>query len=143
MRADQRGSTIPLVVGLTSVLLIAGAVVVDATAGYLQRQGLGSLADGAALYGADAGAQGVEVYGDGLGQRLRLTEAEATAAVGDYLVRTSARERYPGLRFAVAVTEERVEVRLSAPLDLPLHVPGSPHHPVVGATGVAAVGLDP
>lgn len=147
MRAEhhrgERGSTIPLIVGFTSILLVAGAVVIDASAGYLQRQSLGSLADGAALYGADAGAEGLEVYGGGLGQRLRLTQAEASAAVGDYLARTGAPDRYPGLSYEVRVTTERVEVHLAAPLDLPLHVPGSPSHPSVGATGVAAVALDP
>jgi len=138
----ERGSTIPLVVGFTSILLVAGAVVVDASAGYLQRQGLGSLADGAALYSADLGAQGLEVYGGGLGHRLRLTRAEATAAVGDYLTRTGARRRYPGLSFDVTVADHRVQVHLTAPLDLPLRVPGSPAHPSVGATGVAVVALD-
>jgi hypothetical protein len=142
-RREQRGSTIPLIVGSVGLLLVAGAVVIDASAAYLQRQGLDTLADGAALRGADLGAQGSEVYAGGLSdERLALTERAARVAVAEYLTRIGAYRRFPGLRVAVAVGEERVHVRLDAPLDLPLTVPGSPDHPMVGATGSAAVVVD-
>lgn len=141
---SERGSTIPLIVGFVGLLLVAGAVVVDATAAYLQRQSLGTLADGAALRGADLGAQGLEVYAGGLdAERLKLSEQTARTAVAGYLSDTGAYRRFPGLRFDVAVGEERVVVRLHAPADLPLHVPGSPDRPVVGGTGSAAVAVDP
>lgn len=143
-RHGERGSTIPLIVGLAGLLLVAGAVVVDATAAYLQRQSLSTLADGAALRGADLGAQGLEVYAGGLaGGRLRLTERAARRAVGGYLSDTDAYRRFPGLRFEVTVGEERVVVRLHAPADLPLRVPGSPDRPMVGASGSAVVVIDP
>ena len=58
------------------------AVVTDASAAYLQRQGLDTLADGAALTAADAGASGDEAYGDGLGADLHLDADAARAAVG-------------------------------------------------------------
>jgi len=139
----ERGSTIPLIVGFTAMLLAAGAVVVDATAAYVQRQSLDTLADGAALRGADLGAQGLEVYAGGLGAgRLDLTEQAARAAVAGYLADTGAYRRFPGLTFEVAVGEQRVVVRLHAPVDLPLHVPGSPDRPVVGGDGSAAVIVD-
>ena len=139
----DRGSTIPLIVGFTSMLLVAGAVVVDATAAYVQRQSLDTLADGAALRGADLGAQGLEVYAGGLGAgRLDLTQQAARAAVAAYLADTGAYRRFPGLTFEVAVGEQRVVVRLHAPADLPLHVPGSPDRPVVGGDGSAAVTVD-
>jgi putative Flp pilus-assembly TadE/G-like protein len=141
---SDRGSTIPLIVGFAGLLLVAGAVVVDATAAYLQRQGLDTLADGAALRGADLGAEGLEVYAGGLGaDRLRVSEQAARAAVSGYLRDVGAYRRFPGLSFDVAVGEERVVVRLHAPADLPLHVPGSPDHPLVGASGSAVVELDP
>lgn len=144
MRRGERGSTIPLIVGFAGLLLVVGAVVVDATAAYLQRQSLATLADGAALRGADLGAQGLEVYAGGLStDRLRLAEQEARAAVAGYLDDTGATRRFHGLRFEVAVAADRVLVRLRAPADLPLHVPGSPDHPVVGATGSAVVAVDP
>ena len=56
----QRGSTIPLIVGFTAVLLVAAGAVVDATAAWLQRQSLENVADGAALQAADLGAEGLE-----------------------------------------------------------------------------------
>ena len=139
----DRGSTIPLIVGFTSMLLVAGAVVVDATAAYVQRQSLDTLADGAALRGADLGAQGLEVYAGGLGAgRLDLTQQAARAAVAAYLADTGAYRRFPGLTFEVAVGEQRVVVRLHAPADLTLHVPGSPDRPVVAGDGAAAVAVD-
>ena len=52
--------------------------------------------------------------------------------------------RYPGLSYRVRVdpATQSVEVSLSAPLDLPLTVPGSPERATVGATGSAVVGVD-
>ncbi|GAA1964722.1 hypothetical protein GCM10009798_26180 [Nocardioides panacihumi] len=142
-RWTDRGSTIPLIVGFVAVLLVAVAVVVDATAAFLERQSLDTLADGAALQGADLGAQGLEVYAGGLGgRRLTVSEQAARAAVAGYLTDTGAYRRYPGLRFEVTVGADRVVVRLRAPADLPLHVPGSPDRPVVGASGSAVVTVD-
>ncbi|MDH2413960.1 pilus assembly protein TadG-related protein [Nocardioides sp. CER19] len=139
----ERGSTIPLIVGFAGLLLVAIAVVVDATAAYLQRQSLDTLADGAALRGADLGAQGLEVYAGGLGSgRLEITEQAARLAVAGYLTDTGAYRRFPGLSFDVSVGTERVVVRLHAPADLPLHVPGSPDRPLVGASGSAVVTVD-
>ncbi len=75
------------------------AVVTDASAAYLQRQGLDNLADGAALAGADLGAAGDDVYTGGIGDdRLAVTEAEAKAAVQAYLQRAGAHAKYPGLQ---------------------------------------------
>lgn len=142
-RRSDRGSTIPLIAGFIGVLLVAGAVVVDATAAFLERQGLDSLADGAALQGADLGAQGLEVYAGGLGgPRLTVSEQAARAAVAGYLADTGAYRRYRGLRFEVTVGADRVVVRLHASADLPLRVPGSPDHPMVGASGSAVVTVD-
>ena len=131
-----------LIVGLAVVLMTAVAVVVNASAAYLQRQGLDSLADGAALVGADAGAEGEEVYGGGLGvERLELFEAEAREAVDDYLTLTGAREAYPGLGRTVTVDAESrsVRVRLIAALELPLTVPGAPQRATIAADAAAAV----
>jgi hypothetical protein len=90
-RRDETGSTIPLIIGLCGVLAMGVAVVTDASAAYLQRQGLDNLADGAALAGADLGAAGDDVYTGGLGdERLAITEAEARATVIDYLARAGA-----------------------------------------------------
>ena len=49
---DERGTVTLLIVGFAVVLLMMAAVVTDASAAYLQRQGLDTLADGAALTAA-------------------------------------------------------------------------------------------
>jgi len=136
----ERGTVTPLIVGFASLLLVAGAVVIDASAAFIQRQGLDTLADGAALRGADLGVQGAPVYREGVRDApLVLSSQAARAAVGDYLGQVGAYARYPGLRVAVSVTATRVEVDLDAPLDLPLSVPGAPGTTMVGASGSAVV----
>jgi uncharacterized membrane protein len=143
-RRDDRGTVTLLIIGLAVVLLIMTAVVTDASAAYLQRQSLDTIADGAALTGADAGASGDEAYGDGLGSDLHLDADIARAAVFGYLHRIGAFDRYPGLAVQVSVdaSTQRVVVAVHAPIRLPLHVPGSPAQASIGATGAATVGID-
>lgn len=141
---DERGTATLMIIGFALVLAMMAAVVTDASAAYLQRQGLDTLADGAALTAADAGASGQEAYAGGLSADLHLDAATARAAVADYLHRTGAFSRFPGLTASVSVdsTTQRVIVVVRAPVHLPLHVPGSPSHASVGATSSAEVGLD-
>lgn len=142
-RRTEDGAATVLIVGFAVVLALLVAVVVDASAAYLQRQGLDTLADGAALQGADLGATGVDVYQGGVpADTLALTAGQARAAVAAYLRDAGAFAEYPGLTYAVRVVGDRVEVRLRAPLDLPLSVPFSPDRPTVGALGSAVVGVD-
>ena len=144
-RRDDRGQATVLIVGLATVLAMTIALVVDATAAYLQRQRLNTLADGAALQGADLGATGKDVYEGGVpAERLELTAAQVREAVGAYLRGSGAFARYPGLSYRVRVdpATQSVEVSLSAPLDLPLTIPGSPERATIGATGSAVVGVD-
>jgi hypothetical protein len=139
-RRDEHGQVTLLVIGFAAILLMAVVTVVDASAAYLQRQGLGNLADGAALHGADLGSAGV--YAEGLPEDRLLQEAAAVrAAVHDYLRASGAPQRYPGIEAAVAVdrADRTVTVILRAPLDLPLMVPGWSTAPVVGASSTAAV----
>ncbi|WP_017936079.1 pilus assembly protein TadG-related protein [Nocardioides sp. Iso805N] len=144
-RRDERGSTIPLIIGFALVLALMVAFVVDATAAYLRRQALDTLADGAALQGADLGAAGTDVYAGGLGSTdLHLTTAAAQQAIDAYLDDVGAYGRYPGLIASVTIDAagQRVRVHLHAPLHLPLSMPGSPAHPSVGAEGEASVVVD-
>jgi uncharacterized membrane protein len=137
---DDSGQVSVLIIGFAAVLLLAIAVVIDASAAYLQRQGLDTLADGAALRGADLGATGEDVYRGGVtDDDLELTAAKARQAVHAYLADVGAHRKYPGLTAHVTVTDTTVEVRLTAPVDLPLSIPGSPDDPTVGATGAAVV----
>lgn len=141
---DEQGQVTLLIIGFASILLMAIVMVIDASAAYLQRQGLDSLADGAALYGADLGASGV--YEQGLdAERLSQQEAAVGAAVRDYLARAGAGRTYPGIDVGVRIDPvgRSVTVRLEAPLDLPLTIPGSPSNPTVAASSTAAVTVQP
>ena len=137
---DEAGQATVMIVGFAVVLAMLVATVVDASAAYLQRQGLDTVADGAALRGADLAATGHETYAGGVPpERLALTPATARAAVGAYLVETGAYRKYPGLQYQVRLDDDRVSVRLRAPLDLPLTIPGSPERASIGAVGSAVV----
>lgn len=141
-RRDESGQATVMIVGFAFVLLMAIAMVVDASAAYLQRQGLDTVADGAALRGADLGATGREVYTGGVPEgRLDLTSAAVRAAVHEYLISSGAYAEYPGLSFDVSVdrASSSVTVDVRAPLDLPLTVPGSPEVATIGASGSAVV----
>ena len=82
--AADDGSTIPLTIfyGFLSLALIL--MVVAATSLYLERKRLFTLADGAALVGAEAFTLD-EVRLTPSGYRPTLTSAEVSAAVGGYL----------------------------------------------------------
>jgi hypothetical protein len=139
---SECGQATVLIVGFAFVLAMAVAMVVDVSAAYLQRQGLDTVADGAALRGADLGATGREIYAGGVPRdRLDLTADAVRASVRDYLAATGAYADYPGLSFTVDIDQRTssVSVHLTAPLDLPLTVPGSPEVASIGATGSAVV----
>ncbi|WP_435769740.1 pilus assembly protein TadG-related protein [Nocardioides sp. SYSU DS0651] len=137
---SERGQATPLIVGFAAVLLLLVAVVVDASVAYLERQRLDALADGAALHGADLGAQGEQAYTGGLAAGdLPISPREAERAVRGYLRMVGAHADHPGLRAVVRVRGDRVVVELSAPVDLPLTVPGAPARPRVRSVGSAVV----
>ena len=139
---DHAGQATVMIVGFAFVLAMTVALVVDASAAYLQRQSLDTLADGAALRGADLGATGREVYTDGVPEsRLELTAAAVRTSVHDYLAAGGAYATYPGLTVGVDIdpATETVTVHLHAPLDLPLTLPGSPGVASIGASGSAVV----
>jgi hypothetical protein len=141
-RAAERGSTIPLIIGFTTVLLLAAAVVIDATAAYLQRQSLSALADSVSMIAADEAAKGLEVYGAGLDpERLRLSAREAEDAVADHLRAIGVEREFHGLVAVTVVVGDQVNVTLTAPLDLPLAIPGGPEAPRVTGRGSAAVAV--
>ncbi|MBU2697874.1 hypothetical protein CCO04_22565 [Pimelobacter sp. 30-1] len=135
-----RGSTTPLVAGFAAVILLLVAVVVDASAAQLTRQRLDAVADGAALQGADLGAQGRDAYEGGLaGHDLALSRAAAERAVAGYLRDSGALREHPGLRATVRVEGERVVVVLVVGVELPFRVPGGPGYATVRAVGSAVV----
>jgi hypothetical protein len=122
---DEAGQATVMIVGFAVVLAMLVAMVVDA------------------LRGADLAATGHETYASGVPpERLALTPATARAAVGAYLVETGAYRKYPGLAYEVRIGQAGVTVRIRAPLDLPLTIPGSPERASIGAVGSAAVVSD-
>ncbi len=141
-RRDEAGSVTPLIIGFAVLVALLVAVVVDASAAYLRRQGLNSAADAAALAATD-GIQGEQVYTHGLGERARIDPAAARRFVADYVATSGLRRRFPGLRYAVRTTENTVVVRVAAPLDLPLRVPGvGTDVPVTGSAASVVVVSD-
>ena len=137
---DQAGQTTVMVIGFAAVILLLVAVVTDASAAFLERQGLDTLADGAALHAADRAAEGRDVYGRGVGEGdLDLSPAAARAAVGEYLRSVGAYDGHDGLSASVTVDGDTVRVRLSGRVDLPFTIPGGPESAVVSSTGSAVV----
>lgn len=139
----ERGSTMPLIIFFAAVVLLLVVVVVDAGTAYLRRQELDALADGAALRGADLAAQGTDAYRHGIGSDdLDLSVASARRAVRAYLTEVAALRDHPGLRMHVRVTADEVVVELSAPVELPLTLPGAPLRPTVRTSAAAVVRPD-
>ena len=122
-RREERGSVTPLIIGFAVVVALLGAVVVDASAAYLRRQGLNSGDDSAAL-AATAGIQGEEVYTHGLGRRAAIDPEAARRYVAEYFASSGIRRRFPGLEYSVETRADTVVVRVVTPMDLPFHVPG-------------------
>jgi uncharacterized membrane protein len=86
---DDRGSTLPLILGffLVALLMIAGSVA--AADAFIQQRGLQDVCDGAA---AAAAASGVDLgRGGDLSQESALRFADVTMAVGQYLARDPSR----------------------------------------------------
>jgi len=139
----ERGQTAPLLIALAAIVLLLVVVVIDASAAYLGHQQVDSIADGAALRGADLAAEGDDTYRHGVGSGpLSLATGKARAAVLDYLRETGAIRTHPGLRATVRIAGDRVVGGLTAPVALPLHLPGSPLRPVVRSVGSAEVRPD-
>ncbi len=138
--ADERGQTTLLVVGFAVVATMLVAVVVDASAAYLRRSGLDSLADGAALAAAD-GIQGHRVYQGGLGERADIDPEVARRHVADYLSASGAARRYPDLIYHVEAGTDRVMVRVGSALDLPITPPGWERRPMIYGTAASIVAV--
>ena len=137
-RRTEHGSITPLVVGFAFLVAVLVAVVVDASAAYLRRQGLNSVADAAALAATD-GLQGDRVYTHGLDGLAGIDPAAARRYAEDYLRASGVLARYPGLVWTVSTSATSVLVRVSAPLDLPLRVPGVAAHTTVTGSAAAVV----
>ena len=135
---QDRGSVMLLGIGFVIVCLLAIAVVTDVSAAFLQRQSLMSMADAAAL----AGAQAIDrdaYYAGGASVGTRLNPALVRVAAARQLERSGASSTIPGLVVRQISTDGvDVFVSLSAPLRLPFFESVYPD----SATVVAAARLD-
>lgn len=136
----ERGSIAPLVIGLAAVVAMLVAVVVDVSATYLRREGLNALADAAAL-AATEGLAGEWAYQAPATDHPRIDPAEARRYVAVHLRSAGAGTRFPGLTWTLEVRGATVVVRLRAPFELPLRVPGSETSVVLTSTAAAVVSV--
>lgn len=137
---DQKGSITPLMVGFSVMVILLVAVVADASALFIRRQGLANLVDGAALHGADAGARVSQQQGFGA-DRMPQTEAAVAAGVRQYLRQVGAEDDYGNLQVTTSLARDgrTVRVKITGTVALPLHFPGAPMRSQVSAQGAAAL----
>lgn len=140
-RREERGTASVMIIGFFLVIALTVAVVVDASAAYLRRQGLANLADAAALAAAD-GVKAEQVYSGGLIEPLAVDVDAARRHAAAYLEQSGATTKYDGLSLDVGVSGEAVTVRLSASMGLPIAPPGWDDSSVVTAESAAFVVVD-
>jgi uncharacterized membrane protein len=112
-----------MTIGFLVVIGLLLAVVVNASAAYLQRQELANLTDGAALAAAD-GLDEAAFYAD---RRIELDPVASRDLVGAYLAGRDVDA------VDVAVEDDTVSVRLERVVDLPFTPPGWPDRTRVSA----------
>ena len=134
---DERGSATLLIIGFAVVLLLA--IAWSSTPARRSCSARASTPSPTAprCTAPTSAPQGGEVYTGGLGDApLELTQAQARAAVRAYLASVGAYRDLPRPDLDVAVDGDRSRRHLTAPLDLPLTVPGGPHTTLVSAKAV-------
>ncbi|RYE77289.1 MAG: hypothetical protein EOO74_07120 [Myxococcales bacterium] len=131
---NERGSITPLVIGFTVMLVMLVGVVVNASAAFLKRQQLNSLADAAAL-AATEGVEGEQVYTGGLGERAEIDPAVARARAADQLLAAGV----AGLRFRIVTRTDSVTVHLDAPIDLPFRIGDLGQAVMISGSGTGVV----
>jgi hypothetical protein len=139
-RRDGRrddGSTLPLILVFGLVALALVLVVAAATDLYLERKRLFTLADGAALVGAESFRLD-EVRADAAGVRPTLRDDEVRAAVGEYLADEPA-DGFRDLRLVSASTPDgrSAAVTVSATWEPPVPLPFLPDGVRISTTATA------
>lgn len=118
LEGSERGSVLILGIGWVAVCLLSLIVLVDASAAFLQRRQLVSLADAAAL----AGAQAIDLnayYERGASAATRLEPRLVPLRVRAHLDRAGAGAIDGLVLEEVSSDGQAVRVRLSTPLQLP------------------------
>ncbi|MRK01041.1 MULTISPECIES: pilus assembly protein TadG-related protein [Aeromicrobium] len=113
MRREEGQITV-MTIGFLVFIGLLAAVVINASAAFLERQELDNMADGAALAAADGLSRDI-FYRRG---EVTLDDAEARRLVGSYVTGD-------GIRIVrVSTDEEEVSVRLERSIDLAISPPG-------------------
>jgi len=109
---DDRGSTLPLIIGYAGLALVVVLLVTAATALYLERARLFTLADGAALVGAESFDLDDVTVRDGDVLRPRLTDARVREDVSAYLAAAPA-DSFAALALESATTPDGLSARVT------------------------------
>ena len=109
---DDRGSTLPLVIGYAGLALVVVLLVTAATALYLERTRLFTLADGAALVGAESFDLDDVTVREGGVLRPRLTDSRVRADVVAYLS-AAPTSSFEGLELESATTPDGLSARVT------------------------------
>lgn len=114
---DDRGSTVPLILGffLIALLLVAGAVALGDA--FVDQRNLQDVCDGAAAAAAASAADLDREHGVTTGGSLRFTDVES--AVGTYLSRDAAR-RDVHVRAALSANGTRITLTCEQTMSLAL-----------------------
>lgn len=119
MKHDDEGSVLILGIGLLGICLLALVVVTDAGSAFLQRKNLYSVADAAAL----AGAQSIDLtnyYAHGASLATRLDGQSAIQKARKYLSSSEVVAAHPGLVVdSVSTDGVNLQVDLSVPVTVP------------------------
>ncbi len=132
MTRRDRGNVTVLTLGFLAVLGMLVVAVVDASAAFLERRELMNLADRVALHAAD-GLDRDQVYASGLTDEAALDAADARDLVDGIVPRDVA--------MTLRTSGDRVEVRLTRRITLPLVPPGFPGTATIRAQAVGRLHL--
>jgi len=132
MTGRERGQITVLTIGFLVVLGLLTALVVDASAMFLQRRELLNLADRAALTAAD-GLSRERLYREGVSSDVPIDPAEAR--------RLAAAVLPPDTSLQLRADASGVSVRLEREVDLPLTPPGWASEATIVAESAAALRL--
>ncbi len=129
---SERANVTVLTLGFLVVLGLLVVVVVNASSAFLQHRELMNLADRVALHAAD-GVNEEAIYLGGVDEEVELAEADARELVAQ-IVPTD-------VRLALAVSDDRVEVRLARQISLPLVPPGFANSATIRAAATGQIHL--
>lgn len=134
MTCREQGNVTVLTIGFVAVLGMLVVVVVNASAAFLERRELMNLADRVALHASD-GLDRDRVYSGGIDEEAVLDSADAHALVAGIVP--------SDVELELRTSGDRVEVRLTRRVQLPLVPPGFPDVATIRADATGRLHLVP